>query len=434
MSAPEGEETPNNTLKRKLDENEEQGDAKKSKQSEEEKAPDEEKAEAEKEENDADDDKESSTAPSPFTSLTFSTAQDKGKKHYQQDFFINIGDLSKHLEGEAASRLRRPRFSYFAVYDGHGGEFSAKFLMKKLHKTLAEELGKEVATAGESPSLSPSASPRTPAPASPSEKAPASPSTKPANQGDHLQAAVRKAIVAAFSQVDRELQLEATAAPPTASSNPRSILNKKEKELRFEDGACCIATLFCGDECFVVNVGDSKAVLARLPKPKPGEPNVAKAVRLSKDHSPILVPERARIEKCGGTVDDQGRVNGALGVSRSFGDIRLKKFGVVATPDISKFTISSADKFLLLACDGLWGVFTPQDAVKFVEAAITEQWEIVDGEQQPEVDLVAKKRKETPISIVARKVAKKLIREAVLVRGAKDNTTCTVVLLGDGRR
>lgn len=60
---------------------------------------------------------------------------------------------------------------------------------------------------------------------------------------------------------------------------------------------------------YVANIGDSRAVLCRGGQPLP----------LSIDHKPDLTEERNRIEKAGGFVKE-GRVNGTLSLSRSFGD------------------------------------------------------------------------------------------------------------------
>lgn len=63
----------------------------------------------------------------------------------------------------------------------------------------------------------------------------------------------------------------------------------------------------------VANVGDCRAVLCRA----------GTAVAVTQDHTPSLPCEAARVEKAGGFVS-RGRVNGILGVSRSFGDIHCK--------------------------------------------------------------------------------------------------------------
>jgi serine/threonine protein phosphatase PrpC len=43
---------------------------------------------------------------------------------------------------------------------------------------------------------------------------------------------------------------------------------------------------------------------------------------------------------------------------------------VTAEPDVFEDLLSPHDQFLLLACDGLWDVFSNQEAVDFVRAAL----------------------------------------------------------------
>lgn len=42
-----------------------------------------------------------------------------------------------------------------------------------------------------------------------------------------------------------------------------------------------------------------------------------------------------------------------LAMSRAFGDFRLKDYGVIAVPEISHHRITSKDRFLVLASDGV---------------------------------------------------------------------------------
>jgi integrin-linked kinase-associated serine/threonine phosphatase 2C len=104
----------------------------------------------------------------------------------------------------------------------------------------------------------------------------------------------------------------------------------------------------------VANVGDAKAVLARVADKvrrvaalhglfvvlcmllfnwstmlvqdtssvKAGQ---LRALVLTKDHLAIHASERARITKAGGHVTNDGRLNGRIQVSRSFGDVGFKQ-------------------------------------------------------------------------------------------------------------
>ncbi|KAK3007795.1 hypothetical protein RJ639_013679 [Escallonia herrerae] len=159
---------------------------------------------------------------------------------------------------------------------------------------------------------------------------------------------------------------------------------------------------------FVANIGDAKAVLARSPsaddlKNNPSGESPLKAIVLTREHKAIYPQERARIQKAGGSVSSNGRLQGRLEVSRAFGDRHFKKVGVVATPDIHSFDLTERDHFIILGCDGLWGVFGPSDAVEFVHKLLKEG---------------------LPVAAVSRR----LVREAVRERLCKDNCTAIVII------
>jgi len=61
------------------------------------------------------------------------------------------------------------------------------------------------------------------------------------------------------------------------------------------------------------------------------------------------------------------RVEGVLAVTRAIGDRRLKAY-VTAVPEITERKLESSDEFLILASDGVWDVFSCQDAVDIVKS------------------------------------------------------------------
>ena len=63
------------------------------------------------------------------------------------------------------------------------------------------------------------------------------------------------------------------------------------------------------------NAGDSRSVMGSL----------GKATALSFDHKPTNPTERTRIQRAGGFVNGEGRVNGNLNLSRAIGDLTYKK-------------------------------------------------------------------------------------------------------------
>jgi len=107
----------------------------------------------------------------------------------------------------------------------------------------------------------------------------------------------------------------------------------------------------------VINLGDSRAVICT-------EYNIGNQISL--DHKPHLYCEKLRIQTMGGILEyeegDDPRIGG-MSVSRSFGDLD-NKF-ICQNPDVYDYNINN-DKFIIIACDGVWDVLSNQDAVDFV--------------------------------------------------------------------
>ena len=175
-----------------------------------------------------------------------------------------------------------------------------------------------------------------------------------------------------------------------------------------DDGICgCTATaiLITHDTIYCANAGDARTVLS----------TDGQTIPLSFDHKPTHEAEMKRIKAAGGMVRF-GRVFGILAVSRSFGDHSLKQF-VPALPFYRNDQLIDADKFLIIACDGVWDVMTDQEAVDFVNQKIDEALELNAGS-------------ETPYAEFEKRVARQLVDEA-LERQSTDNVTVQIVLLDE---
>merc|ERR1712046_410503 len=82
-------------------------------------------------------------------------------------------------------------------------------------------------------------------------------------------------------------------------------------------------------------------------------------------HKCWMMKEKERVLRAGGAVEN-GRINGVLEVSRAFGDITLKKFGVLCSPEYMKFAVDrSKDQYVILACDGFWNAWPAAEALEF---------------------------------------------------------------------
>lgn len=132
-------------------------------------------------------------------------------------------------------------------------------------------------------------------------------------------------------------------------------------------GCTAVAAMVRNGEVTIANTGDSRCVISRNGVAEP----------LTLDHKPVLLEEAERIMNAGGFVRDN-RINGALNVSRTLGDLDFKRNAnlphthqmVVATPDITTFKLQKGDEFVILACDGIWDVLSNQEAVDFVRKRV----------------------------------------------------------------
>jgi hypothetical protein len=147
-------------------------------------------------------------------------------------------------------------------------------------------------------------------------------------------------------QQQQQPTVDASAPPPTGPSattpsvlcNGRMICNLPDHPIHA--GATAIVAVLVGRTLWVANAGDSRAVLCRAG---------GAAVPLSLDHKPMQERELTRIHKAGGFVNNFGRVNGNLNLSRSIGDLKYKQGPglelseqmITAEPDIVKYVIDS---------------------------------------------------------------------------------------------
>ncbi|EFJ44479.1 hypothetical protein VOLCADRAFT_121292 [Volvox carteri f. nagariensis] len=248
---------------------------------------------------------------------------------------------------------------FFAVYDGHGGPDVAKHCAKSLHEHLKAVVGASVKSDGTSIS-GPQAPAPAPAPNGPSETG------EPAAAGEQQPAEVWPAQLA-------------------------------QNRSAHEVGTTAVVSLVTAQTLWIGNCGDSRALLCRE----------REAVALSLDHKATRVDEVSRVEQAGGYVW-WDRVMGELAVSRAIGDHCLRPF-VIAEPEITSVLRRPEDQLLIMASDGLWDVFTNEEA----RALALEKF---NGELQ-----------RTSSSKMAVKKAASSLAKAALAKGSRDNVTVVVV-------
>ncbi|KAH7538257.1 hypothetical protein FEM48_Zijuj03G0180100 [Ziziphus jujuba var. spinosa] len=219
-------------------------------------------------------------------------------------------------------------FSFAAVFDGHAGFSSVKFLRDELYKECCGALQGGLLL------------------------------------GEKNFKVIREALQEAFLKVDNKL------------------LNWLETTGEGNESGATATVLFIGnDMLFISHVGDSSV----LPVDMQVLSRSGKAETLTNPHRPygnskVSLQEIKRIREAGGWIVN-GRICGDIAVSRAFGDMRFKtkknemlKKGVeegrwskkfvsrvqfsgdlvTASPDIFQVALEKDAEFVLLASDGLW--------------------------------------------------------------------------------
>ena len=130
--------------------------------------------------------------------------------------------------------------------------------------------------------------------------------------------------------------------------NIRTAIGTIDKDLEKlnDDAKECGSTgtivVIDNDILYCVNVGDSKCFYI----------DDQKAVQMTEDHNCKNELEVNTIKQRGALVFN-GRVFGALCLTRTFGDTDFKEFGVICEPFINKISINNI-KYIVIASDGVW--------------------------------------------------------------------------------
>lgn len=215
-----------------------------------------------------------------------------------------------------------PDHTYLGVFDGHGGDGAAIYVEKYLVRTIenTQEWKRYVAT---------SASARDPA-------------------------LIGKALEVAFLAIDAKLRTHQENYP---------VVSEKARYQRDTSGCTATTCMVTPTHFVCANSGDSRTVL--------GTSGIT--IPLSQDHKPDDEEESNRIIAAGGKVEFK-RVDGDLAVSRALGDFSFKKRTDLAPeqqrvspfPDVKIVERTPHDDVLILACDGLWDVYSSEDGVEAV--------------------------------------------------------------------
>ncbi|KAA8531603.1 hypothetical protein F0562_006312 [Nyssa sinensis] len=259
------------------------------------------------------------------------------KPHASGDYSIAVVQANSSLEDQSQV-FTSPSATYVGVYDGHGGPEASRFITNHLfpflHKFTSE-------------------------------------------QGGLSAEVIRKAFDATEEEFLHLVKRSWLARPQIASV-----------------GSCCLVGAISNDVLYVANLGDSRVVLGRrVSDGRTSYSTPVVAERLSTDHNVGVEEVRKEVEAL--HPDDSHivvytrgvwRIKGIIQVSRSIGDIYLKKpefnrdplfqqFGLPvplrravmsAEPSILIRKLRPQDLFLIFASDGLWEQLSDEAAVELV--------------------------------------------------------------------
>ncbi|KAL7542740.1 hypothetical protein ACHAXR_012022 [Thalassiosira sp. AJA248-18] len=150
-------------------------------------------------------------------------------------------------------------------------------------------------------------------------------------------------------------------------------------------GTTSVGVLIHANEITMCNVGDSRIVLGSSAG---NDGNRVQAVPLSKDHTPYREDEAKRCTDMGARILSFGQIDPSTieedidddvedppriwaqdghypgtAFTRSIGDSVAEKFGVFAEPELLTLPITSSERVLVVASDGVFDVMSNQEAV-----------------------------------------------------------------------
>ena len=273
----------------------------------------------------------------PLKSYSFNTYQGL-YKDYNEDKII----VSSLLKKPTSSKLKTwPKISYFAIFDGHGGEECSEFLKENYDKYLIEN--------------------------------------------KNFPFDIKLSMIETFQKIEED------------------FFKLKCKENSFEDsdksGSCALVAIIFDNKVYIANIGDSRAIMSINGGTKVKQltvdhkpDNVKEFERALKTGSKIylddnddpfrdestleFIKDKIELEKMKeikNNTDDEKifRVFPSdLAVMRTIGDIKAKKkeFGgipgtIINIPDIFIFEINSNDDFIVMGCDGIYDDLSNEEIV-----------------------------------------------------------------------
>ena len=158
----------------------------------------------------------------------------------------------------------------------------------------------------------------------------------------------------------------------------KALYEKYKIDIDYSGTTLC-SGIIIGDKLNIFNIGDSTVILGIFNN----KGNTWRSKVLSINHKPDLPKENKRILQCNGKVEKLKFKNSSneeygpyrvlekdsdtlpgLAMSRSIGDEKSKKLGVVYEPDLFVYNLGSIHRIIIVGSDGLWDLISYAQAIE----------------------------------------------------------------------
>lgn len=334
----------------------------------------------------------------------FAVSSMQGRRTTQEDAHVIETELRAHDVSRNKHHDILPDHALFAVFDGHGTSFASNYAAKHFVSTLCRQ--KLFVDYSQSFFDRPQSgiSARKKKGNSASNKSQKKHSITPGGDDkDDPRILLEDAIKSTMLELDANMLEEITTRrkcrEDRMSDNHCSSEHEEESYDESDSGTTAIVVILTPQYVICANLGDCRAILLR----GMNDGIDTTTISLSTDHKPNDELEELRIRNAGGVVLG-GLIEGRLAVSRGLGDFDFKHTPSVlhaaskhngdfqidayvepddqmvsSVPEITLLARDDAhDKFLAIACDGIWDVLSNEKCATMVSTIFHEGEESLD--------------------------------------------------------
>ena len=267
----------------------------------------------------------------PLRSYGYNTYQGLFKKT-NEDKIIVVNQIKK----PASTKLKTwPKISYFAIFDGHGGEGCSTFLKENYLKYLIENA--------------------------------------------NFPFDIKTSMIEAFQKAEEEF-----------------IKQKCKSAEEFDNsGSCALVCILLDNKVYISNIGDSRAIMSmsggtkikqlsidhKPNNPKEFERAIKNGSKIYIDNDDpdrdisklVFIKDKSEFEKYKNEKEEVifREYPSDLAVMRTIGDVKVKnkEYGgnpgtIISIPEIFIYDISNTEDFIVMGCDGIFDDLSNQDVVE----------------------------------------------------------------------